>query len=367
VVRDTDDLAWLFYTSGTTGRPKGAMLTWGNLQAMTFCYMADVAPISAGDASLYAAPLSHGAGMYMLPHLCVGARHVLPESGGFEPAEILDLASRLGDLSMFAAPTMVRRLVDGARASGRGGDGLKTIVYGGGPMYLADIEDALAVLGPHFAQIYGQAETPMTITALPGRYHTDRGHPRFRERLASVGTPMSAVRVRIADADGNPLPDGEVGHVTVKGATVMKGYWRNLEATAAAIRDGWLDTGDMGAFDRDGFLTLRDRSKDMIISGGTNIYPREVEEVLLRHADVHEVAVVGRPHPDWGEEVVACVVLRPGGALDEPALDALCRAEIARFKRPRAYVVMEALPKNNYGKVLKTELRSRLASVPEAT
>ena len=357
-----NDLAWLFYTSGTTGRPKGAMLSWGNLLTMSHCYFTEFGAIGPDDAMLYAAPISHGAGMYKIPHILCGARHVVPESGGFKPNEILDLCSRLRNVSMFAAPTMVRRLVDGAKAQGANGDGVKTIIYGGGPMYLADIEEALEVMGQRFAQVYGQAETPMTITALGRHWYADKGHPRYRKRLASVGLPQSGVRVRVADTGGNELPAGEIGEIEVNGPSVMLGYWDNPDATTDAIREGWLRTGDMGAFDEDGFLTLHDRSKDMIISGGTNIYPREVEEALLSHPDLQEVAVVGRAHPDWGEEVVACVVMKEGRALNEAALDAHCLETIARFKRPKAYVAVDALPKNNYGKVLKTELRERLAT-----
>ena len=359
VARATSDLAWLFYTSGTTGRPKGAMESWGNLQTMALCYFADVADATSGDAMLYAAPISHGAGMYVLPHILAGARHVVPESGGFDPAEILDLAAELRDVSMFAAPTMVRRLVDHAKAAGRDGDGIKTIAYGGGPMYRADIEDALAVMGPRFVQIYGQAEAPMAITALGRGWHTDIDHPRYHARLTSVGTAQSAVEVRVTK-DGEPLGPGEIGEIEVRGPCVMLGYWNNDQATKDAIKDGWLTTGDMGALDADGFLTLHDRSKDMIISGGSNIYSREVEDALLTHPDIAEVAVIGRPHPDWGEEVVACVVLHADRTLDKAALDAHCLDQIARFKRPKAYVEVPELPKNNYGKVVKKELRASL-------
>jgi long-chain acyl-CoA synthetase len=313
--------------------------------------------VSAQDAVLYAAPMSHGAGLYNFMHVLRGARHVVPESGGFDPAEILSLAPRLGNVSMFAAPTMVRRLVDRAKAEGGRGEGIKTIVYGGGPMYLAE---AVEVMGSRFVQIYGQGESPMTITALARDLVADRVHPRWRERLASVGTAQSCVRVRVADAEGCDLPLGEIGEILVQGAPVMLGYWRNAEATAKTIRDGWLWTGNLGAMDEDGFVTLHDRSKDVIISGGTNIYPREVEEALLTHPSVHEVAVVGRKHPDWGEEVVAFIVASPGETVDAVALDAHCRDNIARFKRPKDYIVLSELPKNNYGKVLKTELRKTL-------
>jgi long-chain acyl-CoA synthetase len=199
----------------------------------------------------------------------------------------------------------------------------------------------------------------MVGTALSRAHLADASHPRHAERLASVGVAQTPVRIRVADAQGQALPPGEVGEVLIQGDSVMAGYWKNPEATAAAIRDGWLWTGDMGTLDADGFLTLKDRSKDLIISGGSNIYPREVEEVLLTAPGVAEVAVVGAPDPEWGEIVVAFVVPQPGAAatLDSKTLDAFCLEHIARFKRPKRYEIVESLPKNNYGKVLKTELR----------
>lgn len=354
-----DDAAWLFYTSGTTGRPKGAVLTHGNLLAMTAAFFIDVDPVEPGDALLHAAPMSHGSGLYILPFVAGLGRQVIPESGGFEPDEVFSLMRTHPRLSLFAAPTMVGRLVR-APAAGADTGSLKTIVYGGGPMYVADCKAALALFGPKLAQIYGQGESPMTITVLPKRLHAQAHHPRYEQRLASVGYPQSVVEVIAADEAGRPLPAGEAGEVLVRGATVMRGYWNNPAASAETLRGGWLHTGDVGAFDDEGFLTLKDRSKDVIISGGSNIYPREVEEVLLRHPGVREVSVVGRPHPDWGEEVVAFVVADEG--VTGATLDRLCVEHIARFKRPKTYCFLPDLPKNSYGKVLKTQLRERAAS-----
>ncbi|MBL8313757.1 MAG: AMP-binding protein [Rubrivivax sp.] len=353
-----DDLAWLFYTSGTTGRPKGVMLTHRNLLAMTACYFIDVDDVAAQDSIVYAAPMSHGAGMYNFAFVARAARHVVPASGGFDPAELVALSRSTGRLCLFAAPTMVRRLVDQLAASGEPSDGFKTIVYGGGPMYVADIQRALAVMGPRFVQIYGQGESPMTITALGRDHLVDRDHPHWEARIASVGVAQTLVEVSVVGPDGRPLPLGETGEVVVRGDTVMAGYWRNPEASAEALRGGWLWTGDMGALDADGFLTLKDRSKDLIISGGSNIYPREVEEVLLAHPGVREVSVVGQPDAEWGEVVVAFVAADAG--VDAAALDALCLQRIARFKRPRHYRFLPTLPKNHYGKVLKTTLRAQL-------
>ncbi|WP_300296989.1 long-chain fatty acid--CoA ligase [Ferrovibrio sp.] len=352
-----DHLAWLFYTSGTTGRPKGAMLTHRNLMVATMNYFADVDRVDPTDSILHCAPISHGSGMYGLPHLARGANQVIPESGGFDPAETLDLIAHWPGCSFFFAPTMVHRLIHAPQIATADTTNLKTIVYGGGPMYVADLRQAMTVLGPKLAQIYGQGEAPMTITGMDKQMHVDTGHPRHLNRLGSAGVARSDVEVCVVDADDNPLPVGEIGEVICRGEIVMAGYWRNPDATSQALRNGWLHTGDMGSFDEDGFLTLKDRSKDMIISGGSNIYPREVEEILLCHEDVSEVSVVGKPHVDWGEEVVAFVVPREGVALSEEVLDRLCLDHIARFKRPKQYRFVAALPKNNYGKVLKTELR----------
>ena len=365
VERSPDALAWLFYTSGTTGRPKGVMLTHRNLMTMGLGYFCDVDAAHAQDCIAYAAPMSHGAGIYAIPHLMAGARHMVPPSGGFDPTELFTLGQQIGPLTLFAAPTIVKRLVDHAEAAGLSahacGQSFKTVVYGGAPMYAADIQRALRVMGPRFVQIYGQGESPMVGTALSRQHLQDTHHPKHLERLASVGVAQTTARIRVTDAQGQDLPLGEVGEVLIQGDSVMAGYWRNPEATASAIQNGWLFTGDMGSLDTDGFLTLKDRSKDMIISGGSNIYPREIEEVLLHAPGVAEVAVVGAPDAEWGEVVVAFVVPQAGHTLDTAALDALCLQEIARFKRPKRYEVVSSLPKNNYGKVLKTELRQRLS------
>ncbi|WP_456388517.1 class I adenylate-forming enzyme family protein [Profundibacter sp.] len=351
------DIVWLFYTSGTTGKPKGVMLTSANLTAMTMSYFADVDEVHTEDAILYAAPMSHGAGVYNFMHVIRAARHVVPLSGGFDADEILTLAPELRNVSMFAAPTMVRRLVDRAKARNETGEGIRTITYGGGPMYQADIIEAVDVMGPRFVQLFGQGECPMSITALSRDLVADRTHPRWRQRIAGVGVAQSVVSVRICNEQGDELPVGEIGEICVSGLPVMAGYWQNPKATADTIVDGWLKTGDMGAMDTDGFLALHDRAKDMVISGGSNIYPREVEEVLLQHPSVSEVSVVGKPDAEWGELVVAFVV---GDGIDTAELDAFCLAQIARFKRPKFYRIVPELPKNNYGKVLKTDLRKRL-------
>ena len=365
-VADTsaDDLAWIFYTSGTTGRPKGAMLSHRNLLAMAMSYFIDIDPPVPPDATgragclLHAAPMSHGSGLYMVPHVLQGACQLFPESGQFDPAELFDLLRRWSDVSMFAAPTMVKRLVDHPGAATANAAALRTIIFGGAPMYLADLRAAIGRFGFRFAQLYGQGESPMTITGMTRAMIEAAYRARRDDRLGSVGVAQSVVQVRIADPEDAALPPGQSGEILVCGDSVMQGYWRNPEASAATLRGGWLHTGDVGALDADGYLTLMDRSKDLIISGGSNIYPREIEEVLLRHPAVLEVAVVGAPDPEWGERVVAVVVRRPEGAVTADELDHLCLDHIARFKRPKDYRFVDQLPKNNYGKVLKTELRA---------
>ncbi len=354
------DPAWLFYTSGTTGRPKGATLTHRNLLAMTLNYFADIDRPPPGGSIVHAAPISHGSGLWNFAMLTRGSVQVFPESGKYEVPETVELMNRWPDCSIFLAPTMVKRLIEHGSVSDLRSEALRLITYGGAPMYLSDLKRALDLLGNKLTQLYGQGESPMTITHLSREMHADRRHPRWEQRLASAGRPDSCVAVRVVDEQGRLLPVGEVGEIIVKGDTVMSGYWNNPEATAKSLRDGWLWTGDVGAFDEEGLLTLKDRSKDMIISGGSNIYPREIEDVLNLHPAVAECSVVGRSHPEWGEEVVAFVVARDGKALSPPERDKLCLDNIARFKRPKDYKFVDALPKNNYGKILKTELRKLL-------
>jgi fatty-acyl-CoA synthase len=346
---DPSTLAWLFYTSGTTGRSKGAMLSHRNLMAMTVAHLADFDAPDANCSLVHGAPMSHGSGLYIPPYVLRGARQVVPESSAFDPEEFLDLCEHHPGCSAFLAPTMVQRLVQTERACPRN---LRTVVYGGGPMYVDSLKKALAAFGPIFVQLYGQGEAPMTITGLRRADHVEADDAI----LGSVGYARSGVDVAVLRDDGTPSAIGEIGEIVCRGDVVMSGYWNNPEATAATLKDGWLYTGDMGSFDERGYLTLRDRSKDVVISGGSNIYPREVEEVLLEHPGVTEAGVVGAPDEEWGEIVVAFIV----GTADPAELDAHLLERIARFKRPKRYEFIDELPKNSYGKVLKRELRGRL-------
>jgi acyl-CoA synthetase (AMP-forming)/AMP-acid ligase II len=355
-----DAPAWLFYTSGTTGRPKGATLTHRNLLGMTLRYFPDIDSLSAADSIVHVAPFSHATGLFSLAHVAKASRHVFPEAPTFDEVELAALVNAHEQATIFLAPTMLNRFVAHAATTSVQVEveRVRTIIYGGAPMYLEDLKRALRFFGPRLCQLYGQGETPNTITFVSKAMHADSAHPRYEERLASVGIARTGIDVQVADADGRPLAAGEIGEVLVRSDVTMAGYWNDEAASAKALAGGWLHTGDLGTFDREGFLTLKDRSKDVIISGGSNIYPREVEEVLLRHEDVLEVAVVGRPSAQWGEEVFAFVVLKPGSRVSRDELDRCCLENIARFKRPKDYAFVPSLPKNNYGKVLKKELRA---------
>jgi len=355
-----NDLVWLFYTSGTTGSPKGVMLSSKNLQAMVEGYLSDVDTVSFSDTSLYSAPMSHGAGLYNVIFVKLGARHSVPISGRFDPLEVLKLSLKLKRVCMFLAPTMVNKLVRQAEINMSSAEGIRTIIYGGGPMYLVDIIHAVKIMGPRFVQIFGQGECPMAISALKRDEVSDRESWNWRERVSSVGRKQSVVDVAIKDPNGNMLPANHIGEICVYGDPVMLGYWNNPSATESTLIDGWLKTGDLGRVDPNGYIMLEGRSKDLIISGGSNIYPREVEDVLLQCPNVFEASVVGKMDPEWGEIVVAFIV---GTEITFDDLDSFCIERISRFKRPREYIFLDSLPKNNYGKILKKELRNLLEKI----
>jgi long-chain acyl-CoA synthetase len=361
--RAPHDTAWLFYTSGTTGRPKGVMLTGRNLMTMGLGYHVDVDPVAPGDAIAYAAPISHGAGLYAIPHLMAGARHVVPASGGFDAAELFALGRAVGPLSLFAAPTIVGRLVDHAQQEGLSpadcARAFKTIVYGGAPMYLADIQRALRVMGPRFVQIYGQGETPMVGTVLARADLADTRHPRHLQRLASIGTAQTPVRVRVTDANGRDLPGRyrrgagpgrqRDGRLLEQPRGHGRGHPRRL---ALHRRHGRAGRRRLPDAERPQQGPDHQRRQQHLPARGRG--------ALLTAPGVLEVAVVGEHDAQWGENVVAFIVAAGPAAPDEAALDAHCLQQIARFKRPKRYIFVSELPKNNYGKVLKTALRERL-------
>ncbi len=358
-----DDPAWLFYTSGTTGRMKGATLTHRNLLSMTQSFLSDIRDYGPGAGVVHAAPLTHGSGLYALPPLARGVRQVITTSASFDPDELLDAIERhrLSGVA-FLAPTMLNRVAESQRERPRDIGTLLDIVYGGAPMYRDDIERALDVLGGVLTQIYGQAEAPVTISRLTAAEHV-RALESDPDLLVSAGRPYTVVDVRVDDGSGQPVADG-IGEIVVRGDVVMKGYWENPEATATAFAGGWLHTGDVGRVDERGYVFMMDRNKDVIISGGANIYPREVEEVLLLHPAVREAAVVGAPDAEWGERVVAVLSLTPDAERDGVDFDDLttqivshCREKLSGYKIPRQIELSSDLPKSAYGKVLKREIR----------
>lgn len=346
-----DAPAWLFYTSGTTGRPKGAVLTHANLTFVTVGWCADLYGLQPEDVVLHCAPLSHGAGFHALVAVARGATNVV--HARFRPAAFLEAVARHRVTTTWLVPTQIRMLLD------EGGDGadlssLRCVVYGGAPMYVEDLREALGRFGQVFCQLYAQGESPMTITYLRREEHVaDRPD---QEVLSSVGVARTGMQVRIADEADHEVGVGEVGEIQVRGPAVMAGYWGRPEATAETLRGGWLHTGDVGRRDERGFVHVLDRLKDLIITGGVNVYAREVEDVILTHPRVRDATVFGVPHRKWGEAVTAVVVADAG--LTEEELAAFCREQMADYKRPKRVHLADELPRNAYGKVMKRTLRA---------
>lgn len=354
--RASADAAFLFYTSGTTGKSKGAVLSHRSLTAMMVGFLAD-SGTAVDDHVLHLAPMSHASGFIGLSYLLRGRNNVILPTTSMDVQLIHRALLAFGPLSFFAVPTVLQRLCRPDVLAGHHIQRICRIFFGGAPMYVEDLKAALGVFGKErLWHLYGQGESPNTISYLPPQLIPDPGDPDFERKLASVGIPRSGIAVRVVRADGTSADVNEVGEIAVGGDTVMTGYWNNPQATAYTLREGWLHTGDLGRMDADGFLYLVDRSKDMLISGGSNVYPREIEEVLLAHPGVSACAVVGVPHREWGEVPVAFIVAAQGH-VDTRELDALCLAHLARYKKPTRYLFVEDLPKSGYGKVLKSELR----------
>ena len=352
------DLAWLFYTSGTTGRPKGATWTHRTIRTVVMNYLADVHGIARGDVVVHAAPLSHGSGIVALPAIARGATNLILDTPSFEPRALFALIEehRASHVA-FLAPTQIVRMLEDFEPGAYDLSSLRSICYGGAPMYVEHLRRAVEAFGPVFDQIYGQGEAPITITALPAAEHVpllEADDPR----IGSVGRIRTDVEARVVDADDRPLPAREAGEVVARGDVVMVGYWQDDDATAETLRGGWLHTGDIGWFDDGGYLFLMDRAKDVVITGGNNVYPREVEEVVLAHPGVAEAVVFGIPDDYWGEAVHA-VVVREDGAPELTAADVIawCADHLAGYKKPKAVDFVDALPVSGYGKVLRREVR----------
>jgi long-chain acyl-CoA synthetase len=346
-----DDLAGLFYTGGTTGASKGVMLTHGNLLANAW-HMQMLIPMEAGDTGLVHAPMFHAAGtMSVLQCISIGARQVLMPA--FDPAGALDLLESEQATVAFTVPTMLAATVEEQLARPRQTGSLRVLGHGGSPVALEVVRRARqAFPDAHLMHLYGATETAPLVTGL---LHEERCIDTPRAK--SCGQATVGVDLAIRNPDGSMCADGDVGEVTVRGPNVTVGYWNKPEQTAAALREGWYWTGDVGRVDDDGYLFLLDRSKDMIISGGENVYCTEVEDAIYTHPMVLEAAVFGIPDEHWGEKVHAVVV--PRGPITADEIIVHCRGRIAAYKGPHSVEVrQEALPKSGPGKVLKRELRA---------
>ena len=353
-----DDAFLQLYTSGTTGRPKGAVLSNGSIMNSRLAggdegQLREWQEPVDGDVSLVAMPCFHISGTGNgIANIITGTNSiVLPE---YDPTQALDLLERYPVSKLFLVPAAIQILLDHPRCSEVDFSDLKYITYGASPIPLELMKAAMERLGCGFIQMYGMTETSGTIVALDPADHVPEGS----ERMRSVGRALNGVELKIVDSDGNDLPAGEIGEIATRSTKNMVGYWRMPEATAETIdADGWLRTGDAGYLDDEGYLFIRDRVKDMIISGGENVYPAEVENAVYAHPKVADVAVIGVPHEKWGEAVKACVVLKDGEELSEAELIAHSREHIAGYKCPKSVDFIDALPRNPSGKVLRRELR----------
>jgi fatty-acyl-CoA synthase len=354
-----NDPCWLFYTSGTTGRPKGAILTHGQMSFVTNNFMADLMPdLTTKDASIVVAPLSHGAGCHVFPQVARGAKTILLPGESMDPETVWQLVEKYKVSNAFTVPTIVKMLVEHPSVDQYDHSSLRHVIHAGAPMYLEDQKTAYEKLGPVLIEYYGQGEVTGCITVLrPEHYIIDQNDARARP--GTCGLPRVGLEIGIRDTDGNMLGAGEQGEICCKGPAVMAGYWENDKANAEVFQDGWFLTGDLGRVDEAGFVYITGRAKDMFISGGANVYPREIEEVMLAHPGVSEVAVLGVPDTKWGEVGVAVVVLTAEGATAED-LAGFINGELSRYKHPKKYVFWDDLPKSGYGKVPKHLIRKTL-------
>lgn len=345
-----ESLAALMYTSGTTGRPKGAMLTHANLAANVHNALALGRGLHEGDVTVTAAPMFHigGLGVHTLPLLYVGGTVVV--LAGFDPVATLAAMARERATVEFLVPAMWAALSRVPDFASYDLSALELAIAGGAPCPLPVIE-FFTSRGVRFQEGFGMTETSPGVSVLDAEHVT--------AKAGSIGRPMFGVRWRLVDAADADVPIGQVGELVVTGPNVFTGYWMLPEATAEAFRGGWFHTGDLGRLDEDGYLTLVDRKKDMIITGGENVYPIEVEQVLARHPAVREVAVIGVPDPTWGEAVVAVVALEGSSGVTAAELTEFARSHLAHFKCPRRVEFVADLPRNATGKVLKTDLRAR--------
>ncbi|NDW03886.1 acyl-CoA synthetase [Jiella pacifica] len=357
-VVDRDDPCWFFFTSGTTGRPKAAVLTHGQMAFVAVNHLNDLMPgTGPDDVSLVVAPLSHGAGVHQLTQVAAGATTVLLPSERFDVAEAWALVERLKVTNMFTVPTIVKRLVEHPSVDDFDHSSLRYVIYAGAPMYRADQKRALEKLGPVIVQYFGLGEVTGNITVLPCGEHSLDDEAA---RLGTCGFERTGMELSIQDEAGAELPLGQTGEICVAGPAVFAGYYDNSEANAKAFRNGWFRTGDLGHRDEAGYLYITGRASDMYISGGSNVYPREIEEKILAHPKISEAAIVGVPDPDWGEVGIAVLVAVPGETVTEAEIGAFLADKISRYKMPKRFVFFDEMPKSAYGKITKKLVRQAL-------
>lgn len=358
-----DDPAWFFFTSGTTGRPKAAVLTHGQMAFVVTNHLCDLMPgTGPDDASIVVAPLSHGAGVHQLAQVAHGVKTILPAGDKFDPDEIWSLVETWRVTNLFTVPTIVKLLVEHDSVARYDHSSLRYVIYAGAPMYRTDQVKALETLGPVLVQYFGLGEVTGNITVLPPAFHhIDDANMR----IGSCGFARTGMQVQIQDSEGLEVAPGETGEIAVIGPAVFAGYHDNPEANNKSFRHGWFLTGDLGHMDEEGFVYLTGRVSDMYISGGSNIYPREIEEKILSHPDISEVAVLGIPDPVWGEVGLAVCVPYPGASIDADTLGNWLDDKLARYKLPRCYIFWNEMPKTAYGKITKKLIRETLEAQGE--
>jgi fatty-acyl-CoA synthase len=356
---DRDDPCSFFFTSGTTGRPKAAVLTHGQMGFVVTNHLCDLMPgTTHRDVSLAVAPLSHGAGIHALAQVARGAKTVLPSGDRFDPEEAWQLVERWRVTNMFTVPTILKMLAEHPAVEKCDHSSLRYVIYAGAPMYREDQKRALARLGKVLVQYFGLGEVTGNITVLPTNLHDPDDGPETK--IGTCGFERTGMQVSIQDEDGRELPPGETGEICVCGLAVFAGYYDNPEANAKAFRNGWFRTGDLGHLDEQGFLYITGRASDMYISGGSNVYPREIEEKVLTHPAIAEVAIVGVADKLWGEVGIAVCVLRQDAELNEPELLAWLAPKVARYKLPKRVFFWNELPRSGYGKITKKMIRAEL-------
>lgn len=352
-----DDPCWFFYTSGTTGRPKAGVLTHGQMGFVITNHLCDLMPgTSQKDASIVVAPLSHGAGIHQLVNTARSVKTVLPQSPGFDGDEIWSLVEKWQASNLFTVPTIVNMLVDDKAVDRYDRSSLRYMIYAGAPMYREDQKRALRTLGPVLVQYYGLGEVTGNITVLPPMLHSlEDGE---NAKVGSCGFERTGMQVSIQDAAGQERAPGETGEIAVCGPAVFAGYYNNDEANQKSFRNGWFLTGDLGHLDDEGFLYITGRASDMYISGGSNVYPREIEEKILEHPAVDEVAILGVPDPKWGE--VGLAICTVNAELDQETLLSWLEGKVSRYKLPKTVLFWPELPKSAYGKISKKIIKEKL-------